>query len=334
MKKILPARRTLVALAATASVLAALVGAGAAPGDVVTPVVSLGPTTVANGVATVSGTVTAPAPSNAQLSINGQPVGLNADGTFAGIVNLNGQSTLSLAVRNPATGEVSTTNVPLTTNLVGPGGVVSPTVLSDLEQAAATITKPLGGFVSIGGQPISVSGGVGNRDGLASLSVNGIDALSLLHPNGTFSIPIPGTSKEVSVMMTDKQGVSVETRYPAVSAAYVTAANAVGVRIASIRYYTKRIKATKRLRMIVTVKDRRGVLVRGAKVTVRSARSGSVIGHTGVKSSNKKGQAGFFMRLRPKAFGKRFVVVATAKTPRATASKRSSVRLPRLAKHK
>src|SRR5439155_2551251 len=180
MRKILPARRTLVALAATASVLAALVGAGAAPGDVVTPVVSLGPTTVANGVATVSGTVTAPAPSNAQLSINGQPVGLNADGTFAGIVNLNGQSTLSLAVRNPATGEASTTNVPLTTNLVGPGGVVSPTVLSDLEQAAGTITKPLGGFVSIGGQPISVSGGVGNGDGLASLSVNGIDALSLL----------------------------------------------------------------------------------------------------------------------------------------------------------
>jgi hypothetical protein len=339
MTKVLPTRRTLVALVATASALVALVGASPAPGDVVAPVVTLGPTIVANGVAVVSGTLTAPAPSNAQLSVNGQPLGLNAAGSFAGTVNLNGQSNLSLSVRNPATGEVSTTNIPLTTNLVGLGGVISPTVLSDLQQAAATITRPLGGFVSVGGQPISVTGGVGNRDGLASLTVNGIDALSLLKPGGTFAVPVPGSSKEVTVLMTDKQGVSVETRYPAaasypaVKATYVSAANAQGVRIASIRYFTKRIKATKLLRMIVTVKDRRGLFVRGAKVNVRSARSGWVIGQAGAKSSNKQGQAGFTMRLRPKAFGKWFVVVATATTPKATASKRSSVRLPRL-KHK
>src|SRR5207247_2590011 len=111
--------------------------------------------------------------------------------------------------------------------------------LSGLQQAAASVTKPIGGFVSVGGEPISVSGGVGNRDQLASLSVNGVDALSLLHPNGTFTIPVPGTSKEVTVLMSDKQGVSVETRYPAV-ATYVSATNAVGVRISSIRYYTKR----------------------------------------------------------------------------------------------
>ena len=281
----MPTRRTLAALAAVACSLIALVGAGSAPGDVVTPVVSLGPTTVANGVAAVSGTLTATDPSSAQLSVNGQPLGLDAAGAFAGIVNLNGQSNLSLTVKNPANGEVSTVSIPLTTNLVGPGGVISPTVLSSLEQAAATVTKPLGGFVSIGGQPISVTGGVGNTGQLASLSVNGIDALSLLHPNGTFAIPVPGTSKEVTVLMTDRQGVSIENRYPAAAqAAFVSAKNALGVRIASIRFYTKGIKKTKRVRMIVTIKDRRGLLVRGAKVSVRSMRAAWVRGVRGVRS--------------------------------------------------
>lgn len=328
----MPTRRTLAAFTAVACSLIALLGAGSAPGDIVTPVVSLGPTTIANGVATVSGTITATDPSSAQLTVNGQPLGLDAAGTFAGVVNLNGQSNLSLTVRNPANGEVSTISVPLTTNLVGPGGVISPTVLSGLQQAAASITQPLGGFVSVGGQPITVSGGVGNAGQLAGLTVNGIDALSLLHPNGTFAIPVPGTSKEVTVLMTDRQGVSIENRYPASSqAAYVLAANAVGVKIASIRYYTKGIKKTKRVRMVVTIKDRRGMLVRGAKVSVLSARAAWVRGRTKAKSSNKKGQAGFIMRLRPKAFGKRFIVITTAKTPKAKASKRSSVRLPRLA---
>jgi hypothetical protein len=110
------------------------------------------------------------------------------------------------------------------------------------------------------------------------------------------------------------------------------AKNAVGVRIASIRFFTKGIKKTKRVRMIVTIKDQRGLLVQGAKVNVRSARAAWVRGRTKVKGSNKKGQAVFIMRLRPKAFGKRFIVVTTAKTPTAKAAKRSSLRLPRLAR--
>jgi len=331
MTTFLPTRRTLVALAALACALAALVGARPAPGDVVTPVVTLGPTTILNGVATVSGTVAAPDPSSAQLTVNGQPLGLNAGGTFAGILNLNGQSALTLAVRNPANDEVSTITIPLTTNLVGPGGVISPEALSGLEQALASITRPIGGFVSVGGRPISVSGGVGNRDQLAGLSVNGIDALSALSPNGTFAVPVPGTSREVTVLMTDKQGVSLETRYPAAALAYVSAANAVGVKIAKIRYFTKGVKTTKRVRMVVTVKDQRGLLVHGARVTVKSTRSGRVVGPAKVKSSNTKGQTSFVLRLRSKAFGKRLVIMTTATTPSAKASKRTSVRVPRRA---
>ncbi len=326
-----PNRRTLVALAALACALAALVGARPAPGDTVTPVVKLGPTTIVNGVAIVSGTIAAPNPSSATLTVNGHPLGINVGGTFAGTVNLNGQSVLKLVVHTAAADATSTITIPLTANLVGLGGVISPEVLFGLERAAASITRPVGGFISIGGQPISVSGGVANRDELVSLSVNGIDALSALSPDGTFAIPVPGTSREVTVLMTDRQGVSLETRYPAAAVAYVQAANAIGIRIASVRYNTKGIRKTKRLRMVVTVKDRRGFLVRGARVTVRSVRSARVVGRAKVKRSNKKGQAGFVLGLRSKAFGKRLVMMATAKTPTAKASKRTSVRVPRRA---
>jgi len=329
MTTFLPQRRTLVALAALACVLAALVGARLAPGDIVTPAVTLGPTTVMNGVATVSGTIAAPNQSAATVTVNGQPLEVNAAGAFAGTVNLNGQSVLSLSVRDPATDDVTTTTIPLTTNLVGPGGVISPTVLDALEQAAASITRPIGGFVSVGGEPISVSGGVGNSDQVADLSVNGTDALSALHRDGRFSIPVPGTSKEITVLMTDKQGVSVETRYPAGALAYVMAANAVGVKVAKIRYFTKGVKKTKRVRMVVTVKDRRGILVKGARVTVKSLRARRVFGGAKVKSTSKKGQTGFVFRLRSKSFGKRLVIVTMARTPSAKASKRTGVRVPR-----
>jgi hypothetical protein len=336
MSTSLSARRTFIALALLASTTIALVGARPAPGELVGPVVTLGPTTVLNGVGTVSGTLAGTSPSSAQLTINGQPVAVNAAGQFSAIVNLNGQSALTLGVRNPATGEVTTLNVPLTSNLIGPGGVISPSVLSALEQAALAVTKPIGGFVSLGDDlPITVSGSVGNRDQLAGLSVNGVDALSAVRPDGGFSVPIPGTSREITVLMTDKQGVSQTITYPvertAQSSTTVSAAQAVGVRITSVRFFAKKIKKTKRLRMLVTVKDRRGLKIRGAVINVVSTKGGRLVRRAAAKRSNKAGQVGYVLRLRPKAFGKRLVLVTTAKTPKAKAAKRISVRLPRLA---
>lgn len=337
MSTSLSARRTFIALALLASTTIALVGARPAPGELVGPIVTLGPTTVLNGVGTVSGTLAGTSPSSAQLTINGQPVAVNAAGQFSAIVNLNGQSALTLGVRNPATGEVTSLNVPLTTNLIGPGGVISPSVLSALEQAALAVTKPIGGFVSLGDHlPITVAGSVGNRDQLAGLSVNGVDALAAVRPDGSFAVPIPGTTREITVLMTDKQGVSQTTTYPVERTAQsstttVSAAQAVGVRITSVRFFAKKIKKTKRLRMLVTVKDRRGLKIRGAVINVVSTKGGRLVRRAAAKRSNKAGQVGYVLRLRPKAFGKRLVLVTTAKTPKAKAAKRISVRLPRLA---
>jgi hypothetical protein len=329
-------RRTLLALAATASAAVALVGATPAPADTVAPMIKLGPTVVVNGIATVSGTVTALQPSSVHLTVNSHPLGVSAAGAFAGTVDLNGESNLSLTLTNLNGEQVSTITIPLTTNLVGPGGVISPNALSGLEQAAVNLTEPLGGFVSNLGGPIIVTGSVGNPGQLLSLSINGTDVHATLGPGGNYAVPVPGSSKEVKVLMTDRQSVVLETRYPVASAAaspaYVSAENAVGLRIAAIRYSTKRIRSTKRLGIIVTVRDQRGLLVRGAKVSVRSTSPRRVANRTRVKTSGIKGKVTFTMRLRSKAFGKRFVVVASAKTPTAKAAKRKSVRLPRLAR--
>jgi hypothetical protein len=324
-------RRTPAALAAAACVLLALAGAHAAPADSVVPPITLGPTAVVNGIAIVTGSVTTPSPATAGVSINGQPLGLNATGRFTGVANLAGKSELAITVQDTTTGDTSTVSIPLTANLVGPGGVVSPDALAAIQAAAVSIAKPVGGFVSDPGT-ITVEGAAGKANELAGLAVNGVETLSSVAPNGTFAVPVPGTSREIGVLMTDQQGVSLETRYRTVAVTSVSAQDATGVRIASIRYFAKAVKQTKRIRMVVTVKDRRALVVRGARVTVRSAQTGRLIGGAKLKKTNRSGQAGFVLHLRRRAFGKRLVVVTTAKTPKAQAVKRSSVRLPRLAR--
>jgi len=72
--------------------------AGSAQADVVKPLVVLGPTTVRNGTAVVSGTLGLPG-SAAELTINGQPAAVDAGASFAATVNLDGASRLTLAVR-------------------------------------------------------------------------------------------------------------------------------------------------------------------------------------------------------------------------------------------
>jgi hypothetical protein len=339
MSAILKKRRLLAAHAAAAGVVLMLLAAGPAPGELGNPVVTLGPTTVLNGVATVTGTVAGLQPSSVQLSVNGQPASINAAGQFVAIVNLNGRSEITLTLTDPLSGQTNRISIPLTTNLIGVGGFIPPGVLSGLQQAAVSLLKPAGGFVSVDGRPIAVSGSVGNRDQLASLTINGIDALKLLQPNNSvFTVLVPGTSKEVHMTVIDRQGVSQTTVEPiargsagAGAATSVAAKDALGVKIATVRYFTKRIRTTKRLRVLVIVKDRRNLFIRGAVVTMRGAKTRQIAGRAALKRTNRKGQVGFFIRLRPGAFGKRVVIVATAKTPSAKTARRTSVRLPRLA---
>jgi hypothetical protein len=83
------------------------------------------------------------------------------------------------------------------------------------------------------------------------------------------------------------------------------------------------------MRMVVTVRDRRGLLIRGAKITVRSTKARRLSNRPTMHLSGRKGQATFTLRLRKAAFGKRLIVVTVAKTPKAKASKKTSVSVPR-----
>jgi hypothetical protein len=332
------------AIAALASALVLFIAPAAKP-EPASPIVSLGPVSVANGTATLSGQLTGAPAATYQLHVNGQPLGLNADGTFAGTVNLAGQSLLTVTARNPLSGETVTTQIPLTTNVVGPDGLIPGTILDALRRAGISLTVPEGGFVSLDGGPIRVAGSVADRDQLAGLSVNGKDVLKTLGSDGSFAQILPGTSREVSVTATDKQGVTQTTAFGVTpmssvintaAGPSVAAAGADGVRIAKIRYLTKTARAKKRFRMIVTVKDRQNRLVRNAIVRVRPSnfqvRKKFVVGKQRTKRSSKTGQANFLVLVRKHALGKRVFLVTVAQTPKAKAQKTTSVRLPKAKK--
>lgn len=304
--------------------------APSAPAEVFGPVVKLGPTTVANGTATVSGTVGA-TNSGAELSVNGQKLLVDSGGRFAGVVNLGGQSNLVISVKNPVTGKDSTTTIPLTSNIVGPGGLIGPDILAALEKAGVTLLEPIGGT---GGLPVTISGNVDDPSSLAGLKLNGQDVLGALDSNRNFTFTLPGSTKEISLSATDRQGVNQYFTVPVSANAGTTIAakSAQGVRISKVRYIIKSVKRTKRMRMIVTIRDQRGYLIRGAVVRVKSAKAGRIMQNPKAKKTNKAGQAAFLLKARNRAFGKRLVMVTFAQTPSAKTKKNTGVRIPRLAK--
>jgi hypothetical protein len=327
----------LMAAAVAALALLAFTTPSAEPGEILSPAVELGPITVANGTVTLSGNIGVPN-TNVELAINGKPLSIDAAGNFSGAINLDGVSHLTLTLTNSA-GEVTSVTIPLNTNIVGQGGVIGPDILAALKKAAVSILKPLEGFKIQDQLPLKIEGSVADKGSLASLLINGKDVLSLLGTDRVFTMLLPGTTKEVSVTATDKQGVSQTSTVPVLHASSmfatpvgrsVAASGALGVRIAKIRYITKNVRRTKRLRMVVTIKDRRGLLIRGATVSVRSKYVRRIARNPRAKKTNKVGQAAFLMRATKRTFGKRLVMVTVAKTPAAKASKASSVRIPKL----
>jgi hypothetical protein len=317
---------------AAVAVLAALalLAAPSARSDQLPPLVQLAPITVANGTAVLAGTVGGPTAGSTDLSVDGQPLAVDASGRFAGTVSLNGASALNLSLRDRSTGETTVLSIPVPAG----GGVIPPAAVSNVEQALSSVLQPVGGFKVLNGLPLTLGGQVLNGSDLSSLQVNGVDVLPLLNPDGTFTLQLPGTTREVTVSTTDRQGTSATSSYTVQqltstpSGLAVSAATAVGLKIAGIRYYTRGAAKTHRLRMVVTVKDGLGRLVRGASVQIRTATPGRTVRRQQVKRSSKLGQAAFILGLRKSALGSRLVIVTIAKTPTAQATKRSSVRVP------
>jgi hypothetical protein len=302
---------------------------GARPA-VLPQLLTLGPVTVANGTASVSGTVGGSG-AGSGVTVDGQPLGLDAAGNFAGVVSLEGASALDFSLTDSA-GHLVDFHVPLA--LAGPGGIIPASIVDAVEQAGATLLEPAGGFT--GGQPVTVAGSVADKGQLAALAVNGADVLRALDSGQSFSTQVPGTTKVITLTATDTKGVSETTRYQVLSngattplGTTVAAKNARGLKVAKIQYRTRGVARTKRVRMTVTVKDSRRLLVRGAKVTVRSKAPGRLSRRTQAQASGKLGRAIFTLRVKPRMLGTRLVMVTVARTPTAKAAKTTSVRLAR-----
>jgi hypothetical protein len=336
-------RRVVAAFAAALSVLC-LVVAGTAPADTTAPALTLGPVSVANGTATIAGNVGSNPDGSVVAAVNGQPLNVDANGNFSASFDLAGRSSLDFTLKNPATGEVSTISIPLTSNIVGTSGTVPSTVLDQLRQAGITITVPPDGFASTNGLPLPITGSVGDKSTLATLTINGTDVLSLLKPDGTFSVPVPGTSKTVDVSATDKQGVNQSSAFPLqhlsstmkTSSSSVAASSADGIVVTTIKYRIARVKTLKRITMTVTVKDKHGLLIQGAKIRVRAAtfQNSLIRGGQQAKTTNSKGTTTFTLPLRAGKFvsKRRLFTVTTATTPSATTHRTTSVRIPQLTK--
>jgi len=110
----------------------------------------------------------------------------------------------------------------------------------------------------------------------------------------------------------------------------VAAANARGLRITQVRYKFVNAKAGKRLRVLVTLRDRKHHLVRAAIVSLnRLAGAKSTLPGLRRGLSNRKGQAAFVVQLKKSMFGHRVLLRIGARTPSARVFKVGSVLVPK-----
>ena len=282
------------------------------------PLLRLGPITVVNGTVGIDGTVSTGG-ARTVVTVNGHPLGLDVAGSFHGVVSLGGASAVAVEIAELGGKQQTEYVIPLTGALLGAGGVIPGSVLDSVEQAGISLLAPVR---SPSGGPLTVQGAVVDPSGLESLTVNGVNVLDTVRPKGAFSVQLPGTTTAVTVAATDTKGTTRKQTMPALlppSSTTVAASQAVGVRITKVRFVKTGSVRTHRLRMTVTVKDRRGRLIRGAKISVRATRAGRLVRQPRSRLSGPRGRATFALHLRTTAYGKRLVLVTVAKTPRAKA---------------
>jgi len=322
---------------AAVAITCAVVLAAGAHADVLGGGIQLGPVSVNDGTAVVQGTVGSEPDATAQLDFDGKPVGIDASGHFSAVVDLDGASVvvLTLAAGNH---EVTTLRIPVALLQHGGKGI-----LDDLEAAGITLLMPPNGFQNVDGNLPTVSGRVLDRSKLASLTLNGKEVLGLVGQGGRFSTPASGGSpSHVTVVATDHRDVSETTSYPVthvtsvIKTKYgrsVSAAGAHGIVIAKIRFDRRGLLTQRRLGFAVTVKDRRGYLIRGAAVRLRGLPATYAAGGaTRAGFTNRLGVARFAYLLQKRALTdhspRTFTVRVRASTPGAAARKLARTRLP------
>lgn len=325
-----------IALAAALGTMAFIVGGGAVAA-VQTPPLVIGSVAISDGTAVVAGAV---ADASASLQVNGQPVRISQSGEFQAMVAVGGATNLVVRLSG-SRGESVVVRIPVAVALQTNGRGI----LDHLLAAGIRLDVPADGFVVVDGQMPRIEGRVLNESELAALDVNGVDALAKLEPNGGFSIVLGGSSarkKDVAVVATDENGVSQTSRFTttrittAIKTAAgmsVSSAGARGVVIANVKLDTDKLKANRRLGVLVTIKDKRGYLIRGASVRLR-ATPAQLLGNGSTRAAftNRVGMARFTYRLSPKALASTtpptLAIATRASTLTAHANLLVTVRLP------
>jgi hypothetical protein len=280
------------------------------------------------------------ADADATLHINGTPVAVSSSGGFQATVDLGAAADLVVSLGGTP-GESTVIRIPLDvlarTNGQG--------VLDDLLDAGIQLDVPADGFRIVDGQMPLIEGRVLNGRELAALDINGVNVLGKLGPNGRFSILLPGSSSNndhVTVAATDRNGVSqtsrfVTTRVKSVikttAGTSVSAAGAHGVVISKVKLDTHQLKSQKRFGIVVTIKDKRGFLVRGATVRLRATPAVTFAdGSLRAGFTNRTGAAKFMYRLSRGAIAKAapqtLAVGTKASTTTAHAGLLVKLRLP------
>ena len=194
------------------------------------------------------------------------------------------------------------------------------------------VTDPAGavtgsGTVDSGGQTDAcVNGQSSDANPADTVSVNG--ACQAAGASGSQAGGQAGTGSASGTGSSTGSGARTGAVAGAAATATVAARDARGIKISQVRYIRSALRSTGRLRVIVTVRDRDGRLIRDAIVTLRPLRgakptlAGSIATFT-----DRLGRASFSVPVAKRAFGLRLKFVVSARTPSAQALEWAFVRL-------
>jgi len=130
---------------------------------------------------------------------------------------------------------------------------------------------------------------------------------------------------------TSTQSKQSTVRGARASTAAVAAAKARGVKVAGVRYLTRTVRGTGRLPIVVTLRDLKAHLVRGAVVTIGGVRGAhATLAPVRTSRTNRHGQATIVLSIAKRLSGQRLHRTVVARTPTAQAIRLASLRLPRL----
>ena len=331
------ARELLLLVGVSAAVFLALLVVGRASAAFGPPSISLSVAPADGGRLEVSGSATA-IPQG--LAINGVPVPRDASGGFQTVVDAEPNG-MRVSFAGPAD-ESIVVHVPQ--DLVADEASTAQ-ALDVLAGAGTTVVVPPGGFAVLDGTMPAVTVRAADPGRLASLTVNGREILALVRRDGSATVVPPRNSEEtIVVTATESRGVSQTSTFATrrlsstiktLAGISVSAEGAMGVKLVALRLDRRRLRTERFVRLALRVEDRRGYLVRGARVRLQGLPRRSLAGAAvRWEVTDLLGRAELGLTLRHGAFrtaaSRRVAFVVRVTTPRATAIRRVPLVLPAL----